>query len=263
MHSLRFTILAVLLSIGSNWSLSAAEPPGTVPPAPPTSGQRGKEEVSKEVAHSQMLEKRYAVSAFKVLMEMKVSQQLYQEAVNDAYASGVPSRLLSEFVALRALKNADAKTLELALPALKAEVGKYRPEASIFPDDASEKTAIETMEKVLLEEQKVPGSFAKRAKYAREMEIARSIRAQLSLVDSSIDQEAIMMNLKAGSPVPEARWRSYLKKESKLAMTGLDELGNAFGPQVVDTPPAVPKASYMRLKAVVPDSFWAPFGIPK
>lgn len=210
-----------------------------------------------------MLEKRYPVPAFKVLMEMKVSQQLYQEAVNDAHASGVPSHLLSEFVALRALRNADAKTLEAMLPSLKAELGNYRPEASAFSDEASEARAIQTMERVLLVEKGAPGTLAKRAKDAGEMEIARKIRTQLELVDSAVDQEAIENHLAVGAPVPEARWKSWLKKSTPLAIAGTDELGNPFGPQIVDTVPSVPKASYQRLKAVVPDNFWAPYGIPK
>src|SRR4051812_24356402 len=104
MRLLRISSFTALLTIG--FSLTS----GALEPAAPLPSTKGKNEPSKEVVHGQMLEKRYAVSAFKILAEMKVSQQLYQEAVNDAYASGVPSRLLSEFVALRAMRNADAKT---------------------------------------------------------------------------------------------------------------------------------------------------------
>lgn len=229
----------------------AAAPPTAAPP------------VSKEEGHAQMLEKRYPVPAIKVLMEMKVSQQLYQEAVNDAHAAGVPSQVLSELVAMRALKTADARTLELVLPSLKSEIGKYRPEASIFPDEESQTKAIQTIERVLQVEKTTPGTLVKRAKDAAEMGIARAIRNQLSIVDSAVDQEAIEKHLAIGTPVPEARWQSWLNKSTRLAIAGTDELGNRFGPQIVDTPPSVPKASYQRLKAVVPDSFWAPYGIPK
>ncbi len=210
-----------------------------------------------------MLEKLYPTPALRVIMRNEVSYQLYQEAVNDAYQAGVPRSILNECVATRAMLKADAASLQQLLPALKADLENYRPETSVFPDKAGAAFVVKSIETALAEEQLSPGALAKRAKFAGDMAVARKIRAQLATVDALVDAQTIAKKLATGTSVPEAVWRSGAAPGNRFVTTGTDELGNAFGPQKAGQPPVVPKVSYERLKAVVPDSFWSPFGIPK
>jgi hypothetical protein len=48
-----------------------------------------------------------------------------------------------------------------------------------------------------------------------------------------------------------------------LTGAGLDPFGEAYGDQYVDEVPMVPVAAYEQLRSVVPDSFWAPYQVPR
>jgi prepilin-type N-terminal cleavage/methylation domain-containing protein len=95
---------------------------------------------------------------------------------------------------------------------------------------------------------------------ARKRSQASRILNDLRLIDSAVDQYAIETGRKTGDPVSTADWTNYLKKGSVLYNTGLDILGDAYGPQTVDTLPAVPAASYTALSDVAGTGFWSPYG---
>lgn len=213
--------------------------------------------------HSKRLEKLYPTPAFQILTQVETPHEAYQAAVNAAYRAGVPSSLLNECVATRAMMRADLASLQRLLPALKANLEKYTPETSLFPDKAGAAQIVTIIEKAVEEEQRAPGTLALRAKRASEMGIARKIRSQLTTVDSLVDMRALSKQLTEGTQVTEDQWRAGAPAGTYFTSTGVDELGNPFGPQIVGKPPMVPKASYERLKNFVPDTFWSPFGVPK
>ena len=94
---------------------------------------------------------------------------------------------------------------------------------------------------------------------ARKRSQATRILNDLRLVDAAVDQYAIETNKTSGAPVVVADWTSYLKKDTSLYSSGKDLFGNTFGDQVVDTLPAVPRASYEALSDVAPATFWSPY----
>ncbi len=226
-------------------------------------GDANQQNQQKAFDHAKLLEKLYPTPALQVLTQTDTPHEAYQAAVNAAYRAGVPASILNECVATRAMLKGDAAALKRLLPALKAGLEKYTEETSMFVEKAGAESMVKSIETALLEEERSPGAVVRRAKQAGEMVIARKIRAQLVSVDAMVDMQAIDTHLAEGAPVTEAQWRSRAKPGSYFATTGVDELGNPFGAQTAGKPPTVPKASYDRLKAVVPDSFWHPFSIPK
>src|SRR3954467_6576856 len=72
---------------------------------------------------------------------------------------------------------------------------------------------------------------------ARKRSQASRIINDLRLIDSAVDQYAIETSRKTGDPVGTADWTNYLKKDTNLYVTGLDILGNDYGPQTVDLLP--------------------------
>jgi prepilin-type N-terminal cleavage/methylation domain-containing protein len=94
---------------------------------------------------------------------------------------------------------------------------------------------------------------------ARKRSQASRIINDLRLIDSAVDQYAIETNKTTGTPVAVADWTNYLKKGTNLYVTGLDILGNSYGPQTVDTLPAVPAASKVALSDVTDATFWSPY----
>lgn len=94
---------------------------------------------------------------------------------------------------------------------------------------------------------------------ARKRSQASRIINDLRLIDSAVDQYAIETNKTTGSPVAVADWTNYLKKGTNLYLTGLDILGNSYGPQTVDTIPSVPAASKTALSDVTDATFWSPY----
>ncbi|HEX8898244.1 MAG TPA: prepilin-type N-terminal cleavage/methylation domain-containing protein [Chthoniobacterales bacterium] len=94
---------------------------------------------------------------------------------------------------------------------------------------------------------------------ARKRSQASRIINDLRLIDSAVDQYAIETNKTSGAPVAIADWTNYLKKGTNLYMTGLDILGNSYGPQTVDSLPSVPSASKSALSDVTDNTFWSPY----
>lgn len=94
---------------------------------------------------------------------------------------------------------------------------------------------------------------------ARKRSQASRIINDLRLIDSACDQYAIETNKKSGDPVSVSDWTNYLKKGTNLCVTGVDILGNSYGPQTVDSLPAVPSASKTALSDVTDNTFWSPY----
>jgi len=94
---------------------------------------------------------------------------------------------------------------------------------------------------------------------ARKRSQASRIINDLRLIDSAVDQYAIENNKASGNPVAVSDWTNYLKKGTSLYNTGLDILGNSYGPQTVDSLPSVPAASKTSLSDVADYTFWSPY----
>ena len=94
---------------------------------------------------------------------------------------------------------------------------------------------------------------------ARKRSQASRIINDLRLIDSAVDQYAIETNKTTGTSVAVTDWTNYLKKGTNLYTTGLDILGNSYGPQTVDTLPAVPPSSKTALSDVTDNTFWSPY----
>jgi len=94
---------------------------------------------------------------------------------------------------------------------------------------------------------------------ARKRSQASRIINDLRLIDSAVDQYAIETNKKSGDAVATADWTNYLKKGTNLYTTGLDILGNAYGPQTVDSLPKVNATSKTALSDVTDVTFWSPY----
>jgi prepilin-type N-terminal cleavage/methylation domain-containing protein len=94
---------------------------------------------------------------------------------------------------------------------------------------------------------------------ARKRSQASRIINDLRLIDSAVDQYAIETNKTSGSPVAVADWTNYLKKGTNLYATGIDILGDAYGPQTVDSLPSVPASSRAALSDVTDTTFWSPY----
>jgi prepilin-type N-terminal cleavage/methylation domain-containing protein len=96
---------------------------------------------------------------------------------------------------------------------------------------------------------------------ARKRSQASRIINDLRLIDAAVDQYAIENNRTTGSSVPVVAWTAYLKQGSVLYNSGKDLFSNTYGPQTVDTLPAVPKATYDTLSDVADTTFFAPYTI--
>jgi prepilin-type N-terminal cleavage/methylation domain-containing protein len=94
---------------------------------------------------------------------------------------------------------------------------------------------------------------------ARKRSQASRIINDLRLIDSAVDQYAMETSKKTGDPVAVADWTNYLKKNTNLYLTGKDILGNDYGPQTVDSLPAVPQSSRDALSDVTDTNFWSPY----
>ena len=94
---------------------------------------------------------------------------------------------------------------------------------------------------------------------ARKRSQASRIINDLRLIDSAVDQYAIETNKASSAPVGTTDWTNYRKKGTNLFSTGKDILGNAYGPQTVDSLPSVPAATYTALSDVTDQTFWSPY----
>jgi prepilin-type N-terminal cleavage/methylation domain-containing protein len=95
---------------------------------------------------------------------------------------------------------------------------------------------------------------------ARKRSQASRILNDLRLIDGAVDQYAIETGRTTGFAVDTADWTNYVKKNAILYNTARDILGNDYGPQTVDTVPAVPSPSYDALSDVAGQGFWSPYG---
>jgi|SRR5713101_5256461 len=95
---------------------------------------------------------------------------------------------------------------------------------------------------------------------ARKRSQASKILNDLRMIDAACDQYAIETARKTGDPVNIADWTNYLKKGSLLYNSGKSLLGQAYGPQAVDTIPQVIPADLAVLSDVASDGFWSPYG---
>ena len=94
---------------------------------------------------------------------------------------------------------------------------------------------------------------------ARKRSQASKIINDLRLIDGAVDQYAIENAKSSGFTVGTADWTNYLKRDTQLYNTGADLLGNSFGPQVVDSVPKVPQATFDALSDVTDATFWSPY----
>ncbi|PYL55415.1 MAG: prepilin-type cleavage/methylation domain-containing protein [Verrucomicrobia bacterium] len=94
---------------------------------------------------------------------------------------------------------------------------------------------------------------------ARKRSQASKILNDLRLIDGAVDQYAIETGRKSGDAVGVVDWTNYLKKDTRLYLTGQDLLGDDYGPQTVDTLPIVPAGAFAGLSDVADTGFWSPY----
>lgn len=95
---------------------------------------------------------------------------------------------------------------------------------------------------------------------ARKRSQASKILNDLRLIDGAVDQYAIETGRKTDDAVNVVDWTNYLKKDTRLYVTGQDLFGNDYGPQTVDTLPTVPASAWDTLSDVADTGFWSPYG---
>jgi prepilin-type N-terminal cleavage/methylation domain-containing protein len=95
---------------------------------------------------------------------------------------------------------------------------------------------------------------------ARKRSQAAKILNDLRLIDGAVDQYAIETGRKGGDTVDTADWTNYLKKDTRLYVTGGDVFGDDYGGQTVDTLPPVPANAWASLSDVADTGFWSPYG---
>jgi prepilin-type N-terminal cleavage/methylation domain-containing protein len=95
---------------------------------------------------------------------------------------------------------------------------------------------------------------------ARKRSQASRILNDLRMIDSAVDQYAIETSRSTGDLVDVTDWTNYVKKNALLFNNGNSVLGNAYGPQTVDTLPVVPAADFAALSDVADTGFWSPYG---
>src|SRR5213594_2029660 len=70
---------------------------------------------------------------------------------------------------------------------------------------------------------------------ARKRSQASKILNDLRLIDGAVDQYAIETGRKSGDQVLVVDWTNYLKKDTRLFLTGQDLFGDDYGDQTVDS----------------------------
>ena len=94
---------------------------------------------------------------------------------------------------------------------------------------------------------------------ARKRSQAARILNDLRFIDSAVDQYALETAKTTGAPVAVQDWTNYLKRNTNLYLTGADIFGNSYGPQTVDSLPAVAPSVRVSLSDVADTSFWSPY----
>ena len=97
---------------------------------------------------------------------------------------------------------------------------------------------------------------------ARKRSQASKILNDLRMIDGAVDQYAIETGRKTGDTVGIADWTNYLKKDTKLYLTGQNLFGEDYGSQAVDTLPGVPSNAFASLSDVADVGFWSPYPTP-
>src|SRR6266513_31439 len=95
---------------------------------------------------------------------------------------------------------------------------------------------------------------------ARKRSQAAKILNDLRLIDGAVDQYSIETGRKSGDQVLVADWTNYLKKDTRLFVSGQDVFGDDYGDQTVDTLPNVPANAWTSLSDVADTGFWSPYG---
>ncbi len=94
---------------------------------------------------------------------------------------------------------------------------------------------------------------------ARKRSQAVRILNDLRFIDSAVDQYALENSKSSGAPVSTVDWTHYLKTNTSLYLTAADIFGNDYGPQTVDSLPAVSPSARAALSDVVDTNFWSPY----
>src|SRR5437870_10056443 len=94
---------------------------------------------------------------------------------------------------------------------------------------------------------------------ARKRSQASKILNDLRLIDGAVDQYAIETGRKTDDLVNVADWTNYLKKDTRLYVTGQDLFGDGYGHQSVDRLPTVPSGAWATLSDVADTDFWSPY----
>lgn len=101
--------------------------------------------------------------------------------------------------------------------------------------------------------------------YQRLMKRSRAtlVKQDLRNIDDALSIYAFERNQTSGAAVGFQDIRGYLKENTGLYATGLDILGNPYGPQfTVGVCPKPPLATYQQLSDVTDEAFWSPYGAP-
>ena len=226
-------------------------------------GHLGAQEVPAPRPREVAILKRYPALDFPTLAGSTSGTREFEGALGRSRNSGVPAVLLDEFIIMRAVKNADGEVIRAVLPALRNSLAAFDPSLTFFEDIQGKAQLVQDMENFLRRETVQPGALKALATSVKLKEKARILKRDLLEVDSFITLVALRQGLAKGAPIPESAWRAEAAAGSRLATTGADVFGNRFGPQVADRPPAIPLESYQQLRGAVPDSFWAPFTVPR
>lgn len=94
---------------------------------------------------------------------------------------------------------------------------------------------------------------------ARKRAQANSIRSDLRMIDSAMDQYALEYNKPANSTITVTAWQLYMKPGTRLYNTNTDIFGDSYGSQQLGVLPPVPAAAWDSLSDVADGSFWAPY----
>jgi prepilin-type N-terminal cleavage/methylation domain-containing protein len=94
---------------------------------------------------------------------------------------------------------------------------------------------------------------------ARKRSQATRILNDLRFIDSAVDQYALETSKISGAPVSTTDWTNYLKPNTTLYLTAADIFGNPYGPQTVDSLPAVASSAKAALSDVADTAFWSPY----
>ncbi len=95
---------------------------------------------------------------------------------------------------------------------------------------------------------------------ARKRSQASKILNDLRMIDGAVDQYAIETSRSTGFTVGVPDWTNYLKKDTRLYVSGQDLFGDDYGSMTVDSLPNVPANAWATLSDVADTGFWSPYG---